>query len=1541
MSVAADLRIKPADDESVRGASALQVRVIYPLPAEEGETSASASSVIHLDDSGHGKATLDPVDHTKNAEAIIENLQGQELHRIEDIGLANAHDRMPVIVEVDASLLKKLSKKSPTPQQPYLHRSGYFDSLADQPIDFRKWTLSVDVINDDNKKAALLKLLGKPEGSPLTNGAAIVPKDAETLESLGALDLSGAELKFDGGFSVQRPINGDIMCWAWVLKGPKLIIGLRIDPPYEQQRDDLRIFLPFEDSDAERTDEECKDCSPRDTPLDVEEQNLINNPERFGDDPGTYCRPFSNPARILGERRFHTIFRVEQPEIESTSSVQPDYNILMQKSTVMLNLDSIDSHDSSENAETRIRSTSTDAVSGQNLPVFNSLANGARFINDAIRKKLPPISAIDYLPLPWIPWRNRREPVGPGNPIDWDGNPSQYQSLSVAGGHIFEWRVQWRSNGYSLGNVAHTLTLAPRQTRRIVKLDWQRRETSTRTERTTFAEEVSQATDRERDYSNAVRSNLNEWSQGGSSSKTTSAAGGLGFAMKGFVIGGGAAHGSASSNAWQEGERSVSATEEQHLRDAIRQYGDSIRQFESTVVNEIDQSEQVEGVSEVVRNPNYCHSLTVIYHEILRHIRVDTVLAGVRECLFVPFSVRPFSLPRLARWKNTLEKSLAIPELRWALQYLDDLLDNWENSPLPEGERREQPLEYLSGSLYIKLGIERPKDEYGADELDEDMRDEGVTGERITYRLWDQWAPLLPFSVGKVVSMFREFTPSQRDEYFQKSIAPAMARRWVDTLKLTDKDGTELEGADFTLAGNYAFNDVVRVDFQVPVREIDKSADAATQQEGLARKDIEQLSVKAITGLPVGSFANVTHGTIDFRTIHYGRKVRSPRYQRDLISAPMVTPDGLVTVVNPEKAVLDFPSSAWEKANMRDEAKMALNRIVDHINENLHHYHKLIWWKMDRDELFMMLDGFALSDNDRRSIASVVERDPIAIAGNSLVFRVSSGAFLGINGYESPTQAMDRYTNKVGPSMPMRVSLPTGGLYAQAIMDDCNACEEHEGSTDWVLNDKDPALADFPAGWMDSRRAEPQGTTPSNMPDSIINLQNAPAAPNPQGFADMLNVLGSSNAFDDKSGLAGTQRNALSALNAAGQLASKFGGYALTSHLAELEADKNAGKNFDKKRAAIERAMKARVLSQEAGEKAMEDAAREINQKSDRGVSGKGMELLEKHAKGRDFSIKQETPWETLEASVREEAEADGYTGSLKGKKLYAQLYQVDGDGNLHPVASDAVPADYCAKYEPDNEGTLIAGAREIEIPGLTVKNWTASGVEKFTHSSVTCRDHADVTQAIIHETLTDDWSEDRQRNFNNNRGLSTHLAILPDGTVYQHMDLVQRAVHAGPLNAHSIGIDMVKRHQAEGDDGLDVIWADGNANYNLPTPAQCKAAYTLLHWLFNNYNTHGLAIPDDWAGIRDSHYFFYYLEEYKNGTTTDEPGIYAHGHIGGDGNHVDGHFTTLYLWLRLKANGGSGMNHEDAWAEAQTISTSANYNNDLSQPASDLSGSE
>ena len=41
---------------------------------------------------------------------------------------------------------------------------------------------------------------------------------------------------------------------------------------------------------------------------------------------------------------------------------------------------------------------------------------------------------------------------------------------------------------------------------------------------------------------------------------------------------------------------------------------------------------------------------------------------------------------------------------------------------------------------------------------------------------------------------------------------------------------------------------------------------------------------------------------------------------------------------------------------------------------------------MDHDELYTLLDGYVISENNSRSIASVVERRPLAILGTHLFF---------------------------------------------------------------------------------------------------------------------------------------------------------------------------------------------------------------------------------------------------------------------------------------------------------------------------------------------------------------------------------------------------------------------------------------------------------------------------------------------------------------------------------------------------------------------------
>src|SRR5206468_1933229 len=130
-------------------------------------------------------------------------------------------------------------------------------------------------------------------------------------------------------------------------------------------------------------------------------------------------------------------------------------------------------------------------------------------------------------------------------------------------------------------------------------------------------------------------------------------------------------------------------------------------------------------------------------------------------------------------------------------------------------------------------------------------------------------------------------------------------------------------------------------------------------------------------------------------------------------------------------------------------------------------------------------------------------------------------------------QLLDYYVATQAPTEPMLISLPTDGLYAQTVMDERAGLEEHFGNTDWVLNDADPALGDIAPELLQSRATTPQSTAPTPLPQTIINLQNAPEAPAPSGVAGALSAVTNANAFRDMAGLAGTQANAASAMQTA------------------------------------------------------------------------------------------------------------------------------------------------------------------------------------------------------------------------------------------------------------------------------------------------------------------------------------------------------------------------------------------------------------------------
>jgi hypothetical protein len=286
-------------------------------------------------------------------------------------------------------------------------------------------------------------------------------------------------------------------------------------------------------------------------PSNVTEAELVANPQIYTEDPGEFCAPFKNPERVLGERSFFVVLRAEQPVISAEASVRKDPLPIL-----IFNPPTTTYHSSADPPSTTYNAPATTynpPTTIHNAPAASHWPPGAAglFAQGAVQTAgSAPEIMIDPMPGALIDdegattfvrqaipnsyldalrrsHRGRTE-LDAAHPIQWEGDVSRYQATTVARGHILEFRMRWRSNGYSLGTVAKTLTLAPRQTKRIQKIDWQSYTRAQRQETTQLSDRVSDTVSRDRDYQDAVQANLSEWACGESEASMSAAAGGSG-----------------------------------------------------------------------------------------------------------------------------------------------------------------------------------------------------------------------------------------------------------------------------------------------------------------------------------------------------------------------------------------------------------------------------------------------------------------------------------------------------------------------------------------------------------------------------------------------------------------------------------------------------------------------------------------------------------------------------------------------------------------------------------------------------------------------------------------------------------------------------------------------------------------------------------------------------------------------------------------------------------------------------------------------------
>ncbi|KAF5410537.1 MAG: hypothetical protein C5S43_04615 [Candidatus Methanocomedens sp.] len=795
-------------------------------------------------------------------------------------------------------------------------------------------------------------------------------------------------------------------------------------------------------------------------------------------------------------------------------------------------------------------------------PIKSSLSTLKRQIYNAINK-------IENIERAYISNHPGRKELTVENSIDWDETPTIYENTTVAHGHILHFKQKWKADGYSLGDLLYSLPLAPCQEKQIAIVDWDREERTARSEAQTATETLVADISHDRDISEIINSSFRENINASSTNKTSSTSGGGGAGLNlGIIsISGGVSHSGASSSstATQNSARNLSGSTLNRMQDNISQSASSLRSQRSTVIQTVGQTETMTVQTEVIKNNNHCHAMTVEYFEVLKHYAIEMELVDVQECLFVPLPMSLFNHQKILRWRNTLRRAVYGRKLVRGFDAIERIANNYADSDLPKGSYADEEIQDFRGNFSISFELKRPY----ISVIDEATKTE-------TYDLsipFPWFSGMMKFTLEREVPL----TEAEKDAIFETEFAPEIVRKFIDKIEIhaIAEDGNEEPlDLDFTLLSNYRRG----VPLQVNI--------ASRIPPEITRHQIKHLRFRANTSVKASSKIILRSAYLYYQTKHLHESiVRNNRVNNDIINTKEVhfditTPPFFEILIKTDAALMYTPLSDKEQREPKKEDREAAAALVSFLNEHLEIAHKVIWSSMDASRLFGLLDGYIAPNSGGKSVASVVDNKIMGIVGNNLVLKVVPGerldpVFRGVEDlmtYYQPTTKPD----------PFRISVPTKGVYAESVMGKCNSCEEIDDSRHWRFDEApcgtNPTTIDSVSTI--SRRSDVGDLQVKDLPSSIIAMQTAPAAPDPTGLGAAFNLLGKSDVFKDMTGLAGTQANALKALETTSKSVTDLAGLA-----ADLQKQGAMKKDIGKTLKTIQDAEKNKHISKDQAQK--------------------------------------------------------------------------------------------------------------------------------------------------------------------------------------------------------------------------------------------------------------------------------------------------------------------------------------------------------------------
>ncbi|HWP34781.1 MAG TPA: hypothetical protein VNM66_04215 [Thermodesulfobacteriota bacterium] len=657
--------------------------------------------------------------------------------------------------------------------------------------------------------------------------------------------------------------------------------------------------------------------------------------------------------------------------------------------------------------------------------------------------------------------------IEPLDPARVTPAPSGEQPILEA--DLLEFRQIWYPTGHSLGEIVYSLPLAPCESVNLAVIEWARTDTAMRTEAIVSREALLHSQRRDRTIAEVVNTALREY-QGGFSLMAGAAqvwTGGIG------VVGG------ATSHSW--GARDLTGSSVQRLDDLTAQATTAVRSLNSTVIVQASQQEREALQTRTITNHNHCHAMTVQFYEVLRHFKVVTEYVGLQRVVLVPFKMLAFTWELALRYRTILERVLLDPRLARGFDALVRL------HLCPQVYVAGRPVAPAAGSPSAPADAAPTRQPTPAARTIARYELSLRTGDRETWgAIWvrlglrnGQWKEL--YSKDSVNSQGGAF-PSGRTiaEY-------SLQRHSTKVVDITSGEAIGIDPADVERVkvvwsesnGNDAWAfDGIRIRYQL------------SGQSGLVAEPLVDLQ-----------------GDPHLKRFDDGVQLEwigdaTPPAPADTGPQPESAPPSQPPAEAPSAGPAPSPQPAAAAPAVREEDECDEQALLAHLNANLAHYNRAIWLLQDADERTLLLDQ-ALG---HLALRDLMDTTPVAVSGSYVAFP-----------YHPPADDGERPRPKPRARI---LSLPTRGVFAESMLSNCNACEKRDVTRFWRWEESPcPERAPTIEGVRPGSRAQQPQVQPSAMPAPVVQVMQAPAAPDPTGLAAAMAVLGRPGIFRDMSGI--------------------------------------------------------------------------------------------------------------------------------------------------------------------------------------------------------------------------------------------------------------------------------------------------------------------------------------------------------------------------------------------------------------------------------------